>query len=443
MALVVDVGITLVVGMTILPPTTFRRRFSGAIRATRWVTGLGLLLLIGWTAFLSPSVRNWQRSRITGVTVNEYQADGHFHLFERIAHEIDTQWRGERRRMQRGGPVEITIRDASSDEVDTILWAVPTVKRLSLQNCEMTVDRVTEWATNESFDRFRFEADDLKGFGIVGAARYGREIPYADGFTLEFTACEGDVFVPEGVDKLKLVIPHRHDSSFRIRGMADLHFIELQNLFGDVPDSVSRITIEEAPHLHKIRMDTMQRFALNIHSAPKLNTLVGFTNDEFAADARLTELNMSGPTDLGLLHLNLTNLTQLRLQFKPNRIHVDQVRLKVDASADPDSVTSDSLNAADQSPITNDEIERLVSGLQAIASTTYLELDGLICSDATLRRLPNVQRSLTLRRCILTQDVVDASYPRFESIMSLEIENLTATPKQIAGLRRCEFQSND
>jgi len=425
-ALVFDILLMLFAWIVILPPLLFRRRLSPrTIEIARWALGSAFAFAVAWNAFLSPMFRDWRLNRMDTVTVNEYLNDGHFPLFQRVAHEVDSQWRGTQDRMQRGGPVDITIRNASADEVDAIVRQIPTLKQLTLQNCDLPADRVSELAMDASLNTFTFETDDLRNHGIVGSVRSGRDNPYLTTYTLKLTTCGGEIFVPDGVDKLQLVIPHRRDSTFELKGMSHLKFLEVQNTFGDVPNSVSRIRIEPAPELSDVRLDTMQKFALDIPSAPRLATLIGFSRGDHADFARLTELKLSGQTEFGFFHLNLTDLVHIDLQVDTDQLHVKQMRLRVDETVD----------TIENSSLPDSHVQQIMAKLSAIRSVDNLELNGLDCNDAMLRRLPDVGNALTLNDCIFQDDIVAESYGRFASIILLNVENLIATSEQIAKMK--------
>ena len=431
-ALVIDVLLTLMAWLVILPPRLLRRRFSQrSVAIARWTLGSAFMFAVAWNVFFSAMFRDWRLNRMESVTVNEYLEEEDFPLFQRIAHEIDTQWRGTQDRMQRGGPVSITIRDGSADEVDSIIRQLPTLKRLTLQNCTLPADRVSELAMDASFAAFTFESDNLPDDGIVAAVRSGRDSRYATTYTLKLTACGGEIYVPDDVDKLQLVIPHRRDSTFELKGMADLRNLEVHNTFGDVPNSVSRIRIGQAPKLETIRLDTMQKFALEIEAAPELDTLIGFSDGVGVDGARLTELKLSGGTEFDSFHLNLTDLIDLQMRVDADELHVKGMRLSVDVSVDPPQI----------SPRKASDVQQILANLSAIRFADNLELKGVVCNDAMLRDLPRVKNGLTLNNCFFQDDIVAGSYDRFAAIKHLNVENLTATSRQIDELKDCAMNT--
>lgn len=431
-ALVVDVLLTLTAWLVILPPPALRHRLSPrSIRIARWALGSAFVFAISWDVSLSTIFRDWRLSRMESVTVNEYWDEGDFPLFQRIAHEMDTQWRGTRDRMQRGGPSDIIIRDAPADEVDAAIRLAPTLKLLTLQNCDLPKDRVSELAADTRFNVFTHETDAFQDCGVVKAIRSGRDLGFPTTYELELTACGGEIVIPEGVGKLQLVIPHRHDSAFDLKGMPDVYLLEVQNTFGDVPNSVCRIRIEQAPKLKVIRLDTMQKFALEVESAPSLDTLDGFSSKEGSGGARLTELNLSGFANLNSALLNLTDLTVIQLHGVTDQLRVKQLRLEL-GQTDRNSESASR---------TVEDVQQLLAQLSVIRSANNLELRGLVCSHAILRDLPIVANALTLNNCIFEDDVAAGSYEQFAAINHLNIEDLIATRQQINDLKSCAIDT--
>lgn len=257
--------------------------------------------------------------------------------------------------------------------------------------------------------------------------QFRSDLGFPTTYKLELTVCDGEIFIPEGVGELKLVIPHRRDSAFHLKGMPDLYSLKVQNTFGDVPNSVCRIRIEQAPKLELIRLDTMQRFDLDVESAPQLDTLDGFSNKDGSAGARLTELNLSGFADLDSVLLNLTDLAAIELHGATDRLQLKLLRLEWDLTDRNSQNTARSV----------EKVQRLLTQLSVIRASNNMELRGLVCNHAILRDLPIIENALILNACIFQDDVVAESYGQFTAINHLNIEDLIATSQQISELTSC------
>ncbi|WP_231602991.1 hypothetical protein [Neorhodopirellula pilleata] len=431
-ALMIDVLLTLAVSLVILPlPSLYRRVSPRSVFTARWTLGAAFVIAVSWDVFLSTIYSDWRLSRMESVTVNDYISEGDFTLLQRVAHDLDTQWRGTEDRLKRGGPRDITIHGATADEVDAAIRLAPSLKVLTLKNCDLPTDRVSELAADTRFDNFTFENDGIQDCGVVRAVRSGRDFGIGESYTLELIANGGEIVIPDGVRELQIVIPHRRDSVFDLKGMADLYSLKVRNTFGDVPNSVCRIRIEHAPNLELIRLDTMQRFALELESIPQLKDLYGFTNEVGSAGARLTDLKLSGVVDLESIFLDLTELTAIQLKGMDDRLHLKQLYLGMD------SIVQSPKNVSRRC----EDVQQLLTPLSVIRSANNLELRGLVCDHTILRDLPMVTNALTLNDCIFLDDVNAGAYEQFVAITHLNIENLVATSQQIHDLESCAIDT--
>ncbi|MEO9593221.1 hypothetical protein [Rhodopirellula bahusiensis] len=332
--LVANLILTAAAWIFILPARPIRRRLGlSAIRYGRITLCVFFLSCLGYKIFGAPIFRNRGLDSLEGVTINDHEHSPKLGLFTTIAVEVDLQSFGIPGESDRGLPSDILLEKASPETIARVFdWT--SITTLNFADCEVSPALVESILAHPNIRTVHFEncsvnptlvdrlVDDRKlatlsltvGRQTTSYQTIRRWSPSEwmkprsrrSLYHLEAHANNGECLVSDKVQSLTLSVPDHIPSQIALTGAERLQHLRVKNTVGEIPESACQLTLSQCPELDSIALDNYQKFDLKIGSAPKLNSITGFWNDDQYCAARLTSLTIDDAPKLSSLSMDVS-----------------------------------------------------------------------------------------------------------------------------------------
>ena len=441
--LLIDIALVAITFLLVFPIPWVQRTFRcRGVRIGRYALGLFLLAMFVYSIGGAAIWRQYRYASIPGVTVRDYDEHPKLGLFESIAFEIDTSWRGTSDRIKRGLPSDVIFDSASSEVIEEIISDCP-IRYVEFIDCDITAQNFERLANIENLSSVEFsncnlpsgavetlvaqrriyrihfdEGTESRTYRWRGYSRH-RTRPWAQRslYDLKLVSKGGEYRTGENVQSLELVVPNHVDSRFTFADCENLTEVVAQNTVGVVPDSVCELSFSSTPELTGMRLDNYQKFAVTLADAPRLRSVTGFFDKVAFHEARLVSLKIVGENNLQNVFVDVSECENLELGTPRDRSVGGTLRLSSYSGirSQPPEVLSAS------------ESRDRLALVKSMATTYELVLRGFTLNASTLDLLPTPIDSLNLDGCVLVGEDEASLRQRWPAVVEVNVNDAASS----------------
>lgn len=452
LALVVDLLLTVILWLLIAPPKKLKQVINPRrLRFARCACFVGLMLHFLATLYAVPLLRDRSYAACEGMTIDSRNGNPRLGTIPMAAMLIEWKLLPIQIPVARGLPNSVTFENSPRESLSSGL-KIPTLETVTLRRCVLDPQHVDRISKIERLRKLVLIDCQLPP-GALDAllkapALLSMEVEQANGdrqrftdpqdhifnyaspksspseYLLNWESAGGELVVPESISELTLVVPNSGDPEYRLTKAPDLMVMELRNTTGKVPDSIAKLTIDNAPSLSKIHLDNCQRVDLTINSPSAIESIRGSAKPGEDPHARLTSLQINGESNLNVLMADVLDCDRLDLgTFSPDAF-LSQLQL-----------TGRSLQQFESRPrIDAARIAGLLRQLPKELQVIGLELQFTEFDQNVAKAMPKLGYEFALIDCAVSDDALTGLDGRLRTVQWFRTPGFAPNDRQLAQL---------